>query len=240
MHVSFEEPGAIQQWALANGHSLTGTKTYLGEKLPSVNDFDLLVVMGGPQSVNELDRYSYLRDEIALVQTTIAHNKPILGVCLGAQIIAKALGAEVQKSPHKEIGVFPLELTHEGTQDPVFGQFPQSFDTFHWHGEMVNLPQGAVLLAQSAGCPHQIFRYGDNVYGVQCHFELTQPLIIKALPHMVKELVPDTYIQMPEQFLQADFSAINQKIHALLDFLTQENHASENSKLNARDIAYCP
>lgn len=228
LHVQYEEPGYIQQWAQASGHELRITRTYQGDVLPETADLDMLVVMGGPQSVNDLQQYPYLRDEIQFVQHAIQQDKPVLGVCLGAQIIARALGAEVQKSPYKEVGLFPLELTVAGQQDPLFQQFPAQFHSFHWHGEMANLPENATLLAQSAGCPHQVFRYGDKVYAFQCHFELTQSIVEKLITHESHDLLPGKYIQTPEQMLQVDFATINQKMHWTLDFLAQKSMGEIN------------
>ena len=141
IHAPFEKAGVIESSAISGGHELSSTYTYKGEELPDISTIDFLVVMGGPQSPTELDKYPYLRDEIDLTRQVIDQKKAVLGVCLGAQIIAESLGEKTERSPNKEVGVYPIQLTKDGENDPIFGMFPKSFDVMHWHNDMPGIPK---------------------------------------------------------------------------------------------------
>jgi|SRR5665213_83587 len=171
-HAVFEGPGAIAPWARERGHILETTEVDQGQALPSPRDFDVLVLMGGSMSVNDEELYPWLRPEKALVRESLALGRKVLGVCLGAQMIASALGAAVRPNPFKEIGWFPLESTPEGKKHPIFGRFPAPLSVFHWHGETFDLPKGAAHLARSAACENQAFALGSQVLALQCHLEV--------------------------------------------------------------------
>lgn len=224
IHAPFEKAGIIESWAISNGHPLSFTHTYKGEQLPDVSKIDFLVVMGGPQSPIELNKYPYLRDEIILTKQAIAQNKIVLGICLGAQIITESLGAKTERSPNKEVGVFPIQLTNEGENDPIFKTFPKTFDVMHWHNDMPGIPAGGVLLANSYGCPRQAIRYGDRVYGLQFHMEMTTELIKGMVEHCGKDLKPGEYIQGKTQLLSTDLIEINKKMILILDYLSRLIH----------------
>ncbi|SRR5579883_967465 len=219
IHAPFEKLGIIETWALEKGHQLTSTHTYAQEKLPNASDFDFLIIMGGPQSVVRLDQYPYLQDEVKLAQAVIKQNKPMLGVCLGAQIIAEALGAKTQRSPHKEIGVYPIEILDGGKNDPFFSKLPGIVDVMHWHNDMPGMADGAVLLAKSEGCPHQAFRYGNKIYGFQFHLELTKELTVEMIQHGPTDLKSGKYVMTKEELLKIDFDPINNKMRRFLDYL---------------------
>jgi GMP synthase (glutamine-hydrolysing) len=219
IHAPFEKPGIIENWAIDKGHDLSSTHTYKGEKLPDISTIDFLIIMGGPQSPTELDKYPYLRNEITLTQQAIDQGKAVLGICLGAQIISESLGAKTERSPNKEIGVYPIRLTKEGEMDSIFKKFPKSFDVMHWHNDMPGIPQGAVLLAYSEGCPRQVIKYSDRVYGLQCHMEMTSELIKGMVEHCVNDLIPGQYIQKNKNLLTNDMSEINNKMFIILDYL---------------------
>ena len=136
-----------------------------------------LVILGGPMSVNQHDLYPHLKTEVALIQDAIEQGIPILGICLGAQLIAKALGAEVHPNPVKEIGWYDITPTPEGQNDPLMSPFGGTRQIFQWHGDTFGLPEDAVHLASSPTCPNQAFRYGEHVYGFQFHLEVDAPLI---------------------------------------------------------------
>lgn len=133
-----------------------------------------LIVMGGPMGVYESDRYPFLGDEMRLIESAIRENKPVLGVCLGSQLIAAVLGAKVAPGPRKEIGWYPVRLAPEAKNDRLLSGLPGEFTALHWHGDVFDLPQGAVALASSAMTPLQAFRYGENVYGFLFHIEATE------------------------------------------------------------------
>ena len=148
-----------------------------------------LIVMGGPMGVYQTDRYPFLRDEMALINDAIRQNRPVLGVCLGAQIVAAALGAKVDRNPRgKEIGWHPIRLEPAAKQDRLMRDLPETLTPFHWHGDIVELPAGAVSLAASEKTPCQAFRYGDKTYGFQFHFEVTSTSVSAMADAFVKDL----------------------------------------------------
>jgi len=146
----------------------------LGEPLPP-GQFSGLIVLGGPMSAN--DNLPGLRDELGLIETALREDVPLLGICLGSQLIARALGAPLYRNPQLEIGWEPVWLTDAATEDPLFAasKSPETF--FHWHGETFDLPAGAEWLAYSEKCRHQAYRYGQKVYGIQFHPEITSEMI---------------------------------------------------------------
>src|SRR6185436_12614335 len=156
MHESFEAPAAIELWAQKKTFDITYTRLYDGDTFPSECNFDFLVIMGGPQSpATTLEECPYFdaQKEIAFIKKAIDQKKILLGVCLGAQFIGEALGARFDHSPNREIGVFPLTLTDDGKQDPIFSTFPETFRVGHWHGDMPGLTPESKVLATSLGCP---------------------------------------------------------------------------------------
>ncbi len=194
-HVEFEGIGAIGEWAEGNGHELTGTRLYDGERLPGVDAYDWLVVMGGPMNVDEDSKYAWLADEKRAVRAAIDAGKIVVGVCLGAQLIARVLGAVVRPNRYQEIGWYPVTLTEEGAGHAMSGGLPRQFDAFHWHGETFDLPDGAVQLASSEACENQMFAWGDRVLGLQCHLEMTSGGVAGIARHCRDELVAGPFIQ---------------------------------------------
>lgn len=223
MHAAFEKPGIIEDWVMDRQHEVSFTHTYRGERLPNASQIDFLIIMGGPQSPLELDKYPYLIDEIDLTRKVIDQKKPVLGICLGAQIIGESLGAKTEHSPHNEIGIFPLQLTPEGMIDPIFKNFPETFDVMHWHNDMPGVPPGSAILAHSLGCPRQVIRYAECVYGLQCHMEMTHELVQGMVEHFVSNLNPGKYIQTAEEMLSAHMKGINDKMIMILEHLTSLN-----------------
>lgn len=217
LHASFETVGCIQNWVTENNHSLTLTHSYLNQSLPDVTEFDFLIIMGGPQSPREQDIYPYLTNEINLIKRSIDAGKLLLGFCLGAQLIAEALGATTLRSPEKEIGIWPITLTEEGKLDPLFDSFANSFDVIHWHNDMPGIPKDSVLLAYSKGCPNQAFRYNDRVYGFQFHMEITPENAKTMCLHCPDDLKPSKFTQSKEDLLSSDFNSVNQKMNFILD-----------------------
>jgi len=147
------------------------------DMVPGLNGYDGLIVLGGPMNVDEVDKYPYLDTEVRLIRKALEAEMPMLGICLGSQLIAKALGAKVRKNPEKEIGWYDVSPTKEGHKDPLICNFSKKENLFQWHGDSFDLPSGAVLLASSKLCKNQAFRYGDNVYGFQFHLEVDEPMI---------------------------------------------------------------
>jgi len=156
------------------------------EKIGDAEKFDALIMMGGPMSVNESDVYTYLSKEEELTREFIRKKKKVLGVCLGAQIMAKALGAKVYRGTGPEIGWIDIELTDTGLRDnlmkklaihPKAGDFWKRFKVFHWHGETFDIPEGALRLAKSDLYPNQAFKYGEKAYAFQFHIEVTKEMV---------------------------------------------------------------
>lgn len=185
-NISTEGPGTIEDFLKAKGIPYTVADLSKGEKIPDAEAFDTLIMMGGPMSVNEDDIYPYIREEEKLVREFVADSKSVFGICLGAQIMAKALGSRVYKGKQKEIGWYDIELTSEGIADalmrklavhPHVGDMWKRFKVFHWHGETFDIPEGAVRLAGSELFPNQAFRYGNKAYAFQFHIEVTKEMI---------------------------------------------------------------
>jgi len=182
-HVAHEGPAAIADWAAARGHALAVTRFDWGEPPPAVADFDALIVMGGPMSVNDEAAHPWLAGEKQLIREAIQEDRRILGVCLGGQLIASALGKAVVPSPRPEIGWFPVRVRPEASTSRTFAGFGGGFTPFHWHGEMFERPEGAIHLAETSACPNQAFemefdggpsRGGALVVALQFHLEATE------------------------------------------------------------------
>jgi GMP synthase (glutamine-hydrolysing) len=182
-HVPFEGPGAFATALTIRGVSL---KCHLVPKdgLPK-HPGDLLIVMGGPMSVNDPD--GWIAEETTFIRSALHAGKPVIGVCLGSQFMAKALGATVRPGKALEIGMTSIQLTPEAKQDPVFKTLPESFDVFEWHGEVFDLPKGCIALAGSDVAPLQAFRYGTKAYGLMFHLEMEHD----GIDSLCRECAPD-------------------------------------------------
>ena len=170
-HVPFEGPARVAEWAAARGHALEATRLFAGEPLPDPAALDLLVVLGGPMSVADEDRYPWLRPEKRFLRAAVASGAPVLGICLGAQLLARALGAEVRTAEAPEIGWLPIAPTAKAAGDPLFGHLTAPAGVYQWHHDVFELPAGARLLATSERFENQAFRAG-NAWGVQFHPEV--------------------------------------------------------------------
>ena len=229
LHETFEVPGAYLKWAQERGHQVTTTKVYENETLPeSVDDIDFLIVMGGPQSQDE-DREAFPyydpQAEIQLIQKAIKSDRYIVGVCLGAQLLSVAYGAEYEHSPEREIGVFPITLTEAGLKDEHVKVLGPTLNTGHWHGDMPGLTEEAVVLATSQGCPRQIIRFSPKHYALQAHLEFDPEavnLLIAADGEAVLQEQSQNldFVQKPEVIRAYDYREMNAKLYAFLDSLT--------------------
>ncbi len=148
---------------------------------PSLDGYDGLIVLGGPMNVDEVRTHPHLHTEVKLIDSAIDKGIPVLGICLGGQLVAKALGAKVKKNPKKEIGWYDVSPTHNGKRDPLIGGFNKVEKIFQWHGDTFDIPRGATHLATSPLCENQAFRYRDNVYGFQFHLEVDEKMIARWL-----------------------------------------------------------
>ncbi|MGF2040593.1 MAG: type 1 glutamine amidotransferase [Nostoc sp. CmiVER01] len=219
-HVPFEGLASIEHWLTKKDHILSATKFYNDDSLPSVDDLDWLIVMGGPMNVYEDDKYPWLTLEKYFIEEAIKKNKIVIGICLGSQLIADVLGSKVYKGQEKEIGWYPIQMTIEAQSYPVFASLPANFTVFHWHGDTFNLPPGAVRLASSEVCANQAFIYGDRVLGLQFHLESTQDSVRQIIDNCASELVTGKYIQEPKEMLARDddFSNINTAMCKILEY----------------------
>jgi GMP synthase (glutamine-hydrolysing) len=211
-HIGCEHLGSLEALLKERSISFRYCRPFLGEAVPrDLTDSDAIIALGGPMSANDSDQSGFIADELRLLSKGLAAGIPLLGICLGSQLIAKAAGARVYRGSQKEIGWYPLQLTHEGQTDPVIGGLQGSFPVFQWHAETFDLPVGGVCLAASERYPHQAFRLGSNVYALQFHLETTGPMI-----HEWLELYRDEHracgesVQHPRTILSATMEYVGQ------------------------------
>jgi GMP synthase (glutamine-hydrolysing) len=176
-HIDIEGPGLIEDCLRQEKIPYQILNIKPNNHLPKLDDLTHIVFLGGPMNVYEEDRYPFLRDEDLFIKEAIQRGKAILGICLGAQLIAKALRAKVFKAPLKEIGWYDVSLTRTGSYDPLFSRLPKTFSVFQWHEDTFEIPKSAELIVTSPSVPHQAFRYGERVYGLQFHLEVTEEMI---------------------------------------------------------------
>ena len=177
-HIDIEGPGTIETHFKKMGCPTKTLNLHKGDRfLKDFSQIDAVVSLGGPMSVYEEDKFPFLKEEDRYLRTIIQEEIPYLGICLGSQLLAKACGAKVTRSPVKEIGWFKAQLKPEGKTDPLFLGVGDEIDVYHWHEDMWEVPQEGRLLATGDGCPHQSFKIGKNAYGLQFHIEVTDRII---------------------------------------------------------------
>ncbi|NOX96615.1 MAG: type 1 glutamine amidotransferase [Nitrospirae bacterium] len=201
-HVPFEDLANIETWAKSKLYRVSGTSLFNDEPLPKINDFDWLIILGGPMNIYEEGKYPWLVKEKEFLEKAIAQKKIIMGICLGAQLIADVLGGSVCKNTYKEIGWFPVSLTPEAKKLSIFNASPGSFTAFHWHCDTFDLPPEAIRIAESDGCANQAFAYnGGRVMGLQFHLESSRESINRLIQNCGDEIVKGKYIQNPDEIL---------------------------------------
>jgi GMP synthase-like glutamine amidotransferase len=218
-HVPFEGLGSIEAHLLERGDRLSATHLYRNESLPDVDSFDALIVMGGPMGVMDVQEYPWLTAEKQLIAAAIAAGKKVLGICLGAQLIATTLGAKIYRNRDREIGWWPVTRTLVTTSNPESKLLSEGCVPFHWHGDTFDLPDGAVQLASSAACEQQAFALGRQVIGLQFHLETTPDAARALIKHGGDELDGSRYVQSAEQMLADSslFTSSNRLMANLLD-----------------------
>jgi GMP synthase-like glutamine amidotransferase len=219
-HVPFEDLGIIATWAEEKNIPVSRTAFYLNEKLPPMDSFDLLVVMGGPMGVYDEDKYGWLRSEKEFISESIHAKKTVLGICLGAQLIAEALGAKVYKNQASEIGWFPV-TTDKKHRINKWNVFPDKYVAFHWHGDTFDIPEGAIRIGKSDACKNQGFIYDERVMALQFHLETTRSGVENLIDNCGDELVPEPYIQEAAK-IKEGYKFIpesNYLMYNILDFL---------------------
>lgn len=207
-HVPFEGLGSITDWVNSPGHKVTATRFYEDNRLPFVDICDMLIVMGGPMGVHDEKQYPWLKKEKKFIEKAIVKGKKVVGICLGAQLIADVLGAKVYPNKEKEIGWFPIEFKAHS----FVSSAPSSLTVFHWHGDTFDLPPNAVHLAKSVACENQAFLYNNNVLGLQFHMEATGDSITALLQNCRNELIEANFIQSEEEILNYPISERNNRL----------------------------
>ncbi|MBI4287998.1 MAG: type 1 glutamine amidotransferase [Chloroflexi bacterium] len=175
--VESEGPGLFGEFLKRWGIPFDIVAFYRRDSVPLLSDYDALLVLGGPMNVYEEDRYPFLAEENLVIKDVVRQGKPYLGICLGAQLLAKALGAKVAANPVKEIGFSHVQLTPDAAKDGLFKGLGTRLPVFQWHGDTFSIPEGAVKLAESQDCPNQAFVYGRAAYAVQFHLEVTPAMV---------------------------------------------------------------
>ncbi|MDO8637705.1 MAG: type 1 glutamine amidotransferase [Dehalococcoidia bacterium] len=175
--VQVEGPGLLGEFLKRWGIPYDTVAFYKGDSIPPLSLYEALIVLGGPMNVYEEDKYLYLSGQDRAIKQAISQSMPFLGICLGAQLLAKASGAKVVANPVKEIGFSRVQLTAQASDDRLFHGLPPELPVFQWHGDTFHIPDGAIKLASSSGCDNQAFCYGKNTYALQFHLEVTPAMV---------------------------------------------------------------
>lgn len=220
-HVPFEDIGSMEPWLRERGATIRYTRFFESADLPDLSELDLVIAMGGPMSVNDEAALPWLVAEKRFLRDAIQRDIPVLGICLGAQLIASALGSPVYQGSRREIGWHDIEAVESGIRSFAFS--PRA-KVFHWHGETFDLPSGAVHLARSAACENQAFQINYHVIGLQFHLETTPESARLLVDHCRNELTEGEFIQTEDEILNpadGSFGRINGLMGQVLDFLTR-------------------
>jgi len=237
-HAPFEGLGSIEAWLKSVGFTITCTRLFEKAALPHLEAIDMLIVMGGPMSVNDEIEFPWLVREKRFIRSVVEVGKPVLGVCLGAQLIASAMGARVFPNSVKEIGWFPIQGVP--SSDMSTFRFPSSVEVFHWHGETFDLPAGASLLAKSKACRNQAFQLGRSVMGLQFHLETTPESAKEMVSNCRAELIPSEYVQAETAILSVSskkYRAINGLMVDVLAFL-MGNKGFQSASSDGSDLVF--
>jgi len=220
-HVPFEGLGSIEAWLKEQDHSITVTRLYQNEPLPSIENIDWLIVMGGPMSIEDHAIYPWLTAEKAFIKQALNQKKIVLGICLGAQLIADILGADITKNVFKEIGWFPIKTSEEAKASTIGTILPDQFEVFHWHGDTFDIPDRAIPLASSEACKNQGFMINERVIGLQFHLETTPESALDLTIYCKNELSKSLYVQSAEKILSQPerYEKINHIMEAILGYL---------------------
>ncbi len=218
-HVAFEGLSSIESYMKNKGHELSSTHLYQGETLPSIDEIDWLIVMGGPMGIYDEEIYPWLNAEKKFIKTAIDSKKVVIGICLGAQLIADVLGAKVYKNKHREIGWFNITRSADANNTILSNVIPENSEVFHWHGDTFEIPEGAYALAESEACKNQGFILNDRVVAFQFHLETTLESASALIENCRDELDGSQYVQTEEEMLSNEqrFSHINSVMFSILD-----------------------
>jgi len=224
-HVPFEGLGSIEAALQHKGHTLSSTQLYSNQRLPAIKDFDWLIIMGGPMSIDDEAEHPWLTSEKRFIKDAIHAGKTVLGICLGAQLIAFAMGAKVYKNPNREIGWFKISPSDsiKGTALSTILDTPT--DVFHWHGDTFDLPNGAKQIASSKACKNQGFIMGDNVLALQFHLETSVLSATALVEHCADEMDDSLYVMSKEEILSEPlrFDKTNQMMVRIIELLEKKS-----------------
>jgi len=220
-HVPFENLGNIENWALEKGFALSSTKLYKEEDLPEVESFDFLIILGGPMNIYEEDKYSWLKTEKKFIKKAVENKKIVLGICLGAQLIADVLGAKVYQNQHKEIGWFPIKLAQNQN---LFKNMPEELNAIHWHGDTFDIPKESFPVGSSEACQNQGFVYDNKVVGLQFHLETSPESLKNLIDNCQDEIKEEKFIQTAEYMLSQNenFEELKKNLYVFLDNIERE------------------
>lgn len=217
-HVPFEGLGLIEEWGKTTNVEFNIHKLFKSSKLPEADQIDLLIILGGPMSANDTE-YDWTIKERTLILSLIERNKPILGICLGGQQIAKALGSNIFQGGYKEVGWFPIQTTTK-----KFDFLPNDMYVLHWHGEQFEIPKNAERLFESAACKNQGFILNQNVVGLQFHFESTKDSVSQLLENDCNFIDGSKYTQSEDEIKQFEIPIENKQVlFSLLNYLIKNN-----------------
>ncbi|MFC1498086.1 type 1 glutamine amidotransferase [Verrucomicrobiota bacterium] len=197
-HESFEGLGYIEPFIRQKGFLCSRTRLFENEELPAVDQFDSLIIMGGSASIYEEAKYPWLAKEKIFIKQSIDAGKIVIGVCLGAQLIAEVLGGKVYKGQYREVGWHSVSLTEEGKNFSLLRNVPESFSAFHWHGDYIQTPPSCKRLMETKACSCQAFSLEERVLGLQFHLELSELNIEELMENCPADLAPDKYVQDPD------------------------------------------
>ena len=224
-HVPFEGLGCIEPILKAKGYHLSSTHLYDKQTLPPIDDIDWLIVMGGPMGINDKESFPWLLQEKQFIKEAIDSGKIVLGICLGAQLVAEILEAKVYKNKYREIGWFKINRKSEVNNTILSNVILEQTEVFHWHGYTFDIPKGATALAESEACKNQGFIFHNRVIALQFHLEITIESATLLIENCRNEIDDSQYVQSAEEMLSNTqrFSNINQIMHSVLDVLGSDN-----------------
>ena len=225
-HVPFEDLSSIEPILREKAHELTATHLYKGQQMPLVKKIDWLIVMGGPMGIYDEVKYPWLNAEKLFIKEAIESNKIVLGICLGAQLIADALGAKVCQNKHREIGWFNISRSPEVDDTVLSEVIPDQIEVFHWHGDTFDIPQRAKAIGASEACRNQGFIINNRIVGFQFHLETTLQSASALINNCRDELDKSQYVQTESEILSDNqrFTNINQVMYSVLESLEVQNN----------------